>query len=165
MNKIDLNKVKRYSVLDRKTKSKVKSFAKVPLPIKSFFDALPDFLKASELKSLAVDIIKAREQGRGIILMMGAHPIKVGLSPIIIDLIKNGYITHLVLNGAGVIHDLEIAFWGQTSEEVAESLSDGSFGMVRETPVYLAEALSVVKWTLKVRLWIWAVSGPCISSS
>lgn len=141
MNKIDLNKVKRYSVLDRKTKSNVKSFAKTPKPIKSFFDALPDFLKAAEIKALTGDIIEARKQGKGIIWMMGAHPIKVGLSPVIIDLIKNGYITHLVLNGAGVIHDLEIAFWGQTSEEVAESLSDGSFGMVRETPVYLAEAL------------------------
>ncbi|MCD6162541.1 MAG: hypothetical protein J7K40_09040 [candidate division Zixibacteria bacterium] len=142
MNRIDLNKVKRYSVLDRKTKSNIKSFAKAPKPIKSFFEALPDFLKAADLKALARDIVDAQKRGRGIIWMMGAHPIKVGLSPVIIDLIKNGCITHLALNGASAIHDLEIAFWGQTSEEVAESLSDGSFGMVKETPLYLAEALS-----------------------
>ena len=74
--------------------------------------------------------------------MMGAHPLKVGLSPVIIDLVKTGYITHLALNGAGVIHDLEIAFWGRTSEEVAETLADGSFGMVKETPAYLAAALA-----------------------
>lgn len=140
----DLNKVKRYSVKDRPTKANINNFALVPKSIKSFFESLPKFLKAADLKSLASDMIKARERNKAIILMMGAHPIKVGLSPLIIDLIKNKYITHLALNGACIIHDLEIAFWGRTSEEVTETLTDGSFGMVEETPQYLAEALSRV---------------------
>jgi hypothetical protein len=89
-----------------------------------------------------MDMINARKRAKGIIWMMGAHPLKVGLSPVINDLIKTGYVTHLALNGAGVIHDIEIAFWGCTSEEVAETLVDGSFGMVKETPIYLAEALA-----------------------
>ncbi len=72
--------------------------------------------------------------------MMGAHPLKVGLSPVIIDLVQNGFITHLAINGAGVIHDLEIAFFGKTSEDVADGLADGSFGMVEETPALIFEA-------------------------
>jgi hypothetical protein len=142
MDKADLNRVKRYSVVDRKTKSDTSLFAGVPKPIKSFFESLPDFLKASDLKGLALDLINARKRNRGIIWMMGAHPLKVGLSPVINDLIGSGYITHLALSGAGVIHDLEIAFWGRTSEEVSKTLIDGSFGMVKETPIYLAEALA-----------------------
>jgi hypothetical protein len=142
MSRIDLNKIKRYSVSDRKTKSNIKSFAGVPGSIKSFFDSLPDFLKAADLKNLAQDIVRAKRRGKSIIWMMGAHPLKVGLSPVLNDLIKNGYITHLALNGAGVIHDLEIACWGRTSEEVAETLGDGSFGMVKETPIHLAKAVA-----------------------
>lgn len=139
---VDLNKIKRYSVVDRKTKSNTSLFARAPKPIKSFFESLPDFLKAADLKNLALDLIDARKKGKGIIWMMGAHPLKLGLSPVINDLIRNGYITHLALNGAGVIHDYEIAFWGRTSEDVAETITDGSFGMVKETPTYLAEALA-----------------------
>lgn len=139
--KADLTKIKRYSVKHRPTKSNVKDFASVPGPMRSFFNGLPNFLKAADLKNLAADIITARRKNKAVILMMGAHPIKVGLSPLIIDLIKNKYITHLALNGAGIIHDLEIAFWGNTSEEVADTLSDGSFGMIKETAQYLAEAI------------------------
>jgi len=142
IKRVDLKNAKRYSVKDRKTRSDVKRFAGVPKSIKSFFDSLPHFLKAADLKNLAADIIQARKHKKAIIWMMGAHPLKIGLPPIIIDLLKNGYITHLALNGAGVIHDLEIAYWGRTSEEVAETLADGSFGMVKETPEYLARALT-----------------------
>jgi hypothetical protein len=139
---IDLSKIKRHSVAARKTKSDVGRFAKIPKPSRQFFESLPEFLKATDLKSLATDMIIARKRRRGIIWMMGAHPLKVGLSPIIIDFMKHGYLTHLALNGACVIHDFEIAFWGQTSEEVAETLQDGSFGMVKETPIQLAAALA-----------------------
>lgn len=140
--RINLREIKRYSVSKRKTKTDVRLFSGVPKPIKSFFDALPDFLKAVDLKNLTMDMINARKRSKGIIWMMGAHPLKVGLSPIINELIRTGYMTHLALNGGGVIHDIEIAFWGRTSEEVAETLADGSFGMVKETPIYLAEALA-----------------------
>ena len=140
--KVDLKRIKRHSVKTRKTRSNINGFASVPKAIKSFFDSLPDFLKAADFKNLAGDIIEARNQDKAIIWMMGAHPLKIGLSPVIIDLMKNGFINHLALNGAGVIHDLEIAYWGCTSEDVAETLVDGSFGMVKETPEYLARALA-----------------------
>lgn len=142
MSRIDLSKVKRLSFDARKTKVEVGSFAGIPPAMKGFFDALPNFLKASDLRALSGDMIRARRRGKGIIWLMGAHPLKLGLSPVINDLIKNGYITHLALTGAGIIHDLEIAFWGRTSEDVQASLTDGSFGMVKETPMYLAQALA-----------------------
>jgi hypothetical protein len=141
-NRADLNRVKRIPVDKRATKAGVDRFAASPKSIKSFFDSLPDYLKAADLKKLASDMIKARHDRKAIIWMMGAHPIKLGLSPVIIDLIKNKYITHLALNGACVIHDFEIACWGRTSEEVAETLADGTFGMVEETPKLLAEAIA-----------------------
>lgn len=137
----DLSKVKRYSLNKRATKSDTRRFAGTIRPIRPFFDSLPGFLKASDLKNLTGAIISARNKNKGIIWMMGAHPLKVGLSPILIDLMKNGYVTHIAFNGACVIHDLEIAFWGRTSEEVADTIRDGSFGMVKETPKYLAEAV------------------------
>lgn len=137
----DLSKVKRYSLNLRGTKSDIRRFAAISKSIKPFLESLPVFLKAVELKELANDIINARRKGRGIIWMMGAHPLKVGLSPVIIDLMKQGYITQIAVNGAFIIHDLEIAFWGRTSEEVSDTIRDGSFGMVKETPRYLAESL------------------------
>lgn len=140
--RVDLKQLKRIAISRRATKSAVGSFSKIPGPARSFFNSLPDFLKAKDLRNLAIDLNKARRRHKGIIWMFGAHVLKVGLSPIINDLIKNGYMTHLALNGACVIHDLEIAFWGRTSEEVDVTLADGSFGMVRETPRYLAEALA-----------------------
>jgi hypothetical protein len=141
-NRADLSKIKRISVDARTTKADIGKFASVPESIKPFFDSLPDFLKASDLKNLAFDMNNAHDNDKAIVWMMGAHPIKLGLSPIIIDLIKNKYITHLALNGACIIHDFEIAYWGRTSEEVADTLADGSFGMVEETPKMLAEAIA-----------------------
>jgi len=141
-DKIDLAKVKRYSVHDRITKSECGRFGQPPRSMRPFFDSLPDYLKAADLRNLANDLIKAKRRKRAIVWLMGAHPLKVGLSPIIIDFMKRGFISHIALNGAGAIHDLEIAFWGRTSEEVADTLQDGNFGMVYETPEYLARAVA-----------------------
>ncbi len=68
-----------------------------------------------------------------VILMMGAHVVKVGLAPVIVDLLERGVITHVAMNSAAAIHDVESALWGKTSEDVAAALLDGSFGMARET--------------------------------
>ncbi len=141
-DKIDLARVKRYSVHDRITKAESSRFGKPVRGMRPFFDSLPDYLKAADLRDLAHDMIQAKKRGRAIIWLMGAHPLKVGLSPIIIDMLKRKYVSHIALNGAGAIHDLEIAFWGRTSEEVADTLRDGSFGMVFETPRYLAQAVA-----------------------
>ena len=134
---IDLTKLKRFSIKGRKNKTQVKDFAKVvsqKSDVLEFIDSLPDLLKASDFKRLIDLILKAKIKKKPIIFMLGAHPIKCGLSTVIIDLMKNGFITCLSTQGAGLIHDLEIAMWGKTSEEVGDSISDGSFGMIKETP-------------------------------
>lgn len=133
---IDLTKIKRYSIKDRKSKVDLGNLAKTAEPSSSlakFLDSLPRTLKVNDLFHLAQAVRKARSRGRPVIVMMGAHPIKCGLSPVLINLIAQGYITHLATNGAGAIHDYEMAFWGKTSEDVARGLEDGSFGMARET--------------------------------
>jgi hypothetical protein len=134
--RIDLSKIRTYSVKSRKSKAEIKNFGR-PLrtnsDISDFLRHLPGYLKAEELRSLVDLIIKARRKGKPIILMMGAHPIKCGLSPVLIDLMKQGFVTLLSTNGAGAIHDLEIALWGKTSEEVERGIENGSFGMARET--------------------------------
>jgi hypothetical protein len=135
-SRIDSSKLKTHSVRTRKSKSQVKGFGK-PLQPKSnmqdFLDNLPGYLTAEDFKALLEAIVSARRRKKPIILMLGAHPIKCGLSPILIDLMQNGFITALATNGAGAIHDLEIAFWGKTSEEVEKGIDDGSFGMAKET--------------------------------
>jgi hypothetical protein len=134
---IDLTKLKRYSIRKRGSKAQIKDFAKVvpeKADILEFLKALPHFLKAPDFKKLIDLILRARDTRKPIIFMLGAHPIKCGLSTIIVDLMQNGFITCLATHGAGLIHDLEIAVWGKTSEEVEKGIGDGSFGMVKETP-------------------------------
>jgi hypothetical protein len=133
---IDLSKIRTYSIKSRKSKTQIKSFGR-PLEsgsdIHEFLDSLPKYLKAQDLKSLVNSIVNAKRKKKPIILMLGAHPIKCGLSPILIDLMKEGFVTLLSTNGAGAIHDSEIAFWGKTSEEVEQAIEDGSFGMAKQT--------------------------------
>jgi hypothetical protein len=86
-----------------------------------------------DLAQLAQRIVRARQQKAPVILMMGAHVIKTGLSRFIIDLLERGVLTHVALNGAGAIHDFELALIGATSESVARYIRDGQFGMWQET--------------------------------
>ena len=142
--KTDLSKIKTIKVSDRKTKAEISRLGKAPdssSTISDFLNSLPDYLKARDLLLVAESIARARKRNSGIVWMMGAHPIKVGLTDIIVDLAANKFISHIALNGAGVIHDLEMAFFGRTSEEVADGLQDGSFGMVEETPALIFEAI------------------------
>ena len=141
--KIDISRVRTTKAATRKTKAEIAKMGRPTKPtvaISEFLESLPDYLKASDLRTVAASIAEARLKGRAIVWMMGAHPIKVGLSSILVDLIENGFVSHLALNGAGAIHDLEMAFLGRTSEEVSEGLADGTFGMVEETPGLLFEA-------------------------
>jgi hypothetical protein len=134
--RIDLNRVKTYSIRSRKSKTQIKNFGKSLKPdsdIYGFLKSLPKYLKAEDLRSLIGSIVNAKRKKKPIILMLGAHPIKCGLSPILIDIMKEGFVTLLSTNGAGAIHDLEIAFWGKTSEQVEEGIDDGSFGMAKQT--------------------------------
>jgi deoxyhypusine synthase len=105
--------------------------------MRTFFDSLPDVLAARDLRQLARDIAAAHRGRRCVLLMCGAHPLKVGLGPVICSLIRRGIITALATNGAAIIHDFELAAAGRTSEDVGEGLADGSFGMAEETGAFL----------------------------
>ncbi|MBK8914350.1 MAG: hypothetical protein IPM64_07050 [Phycisphaerales bacterium] len=95
--------------------------------------ALPDFLAVRELRRLAAAIVAARRAGRPVLLAFGGHVVKTGCGPLIIDLIRRGVVSAIATNGSGAIHDLELSQTGETSEEVADTIRDGTFGMVRET--------------------------------
>jgi deoxyhypusine synthase len=108
--------------------------------LRAFLDSLPEVLAARDLREIARRVAAARRQNRPVLLMAGAHPIKVGLSPIITDLLHDGIISALATNGAAIIHDFEFAFAGSTSEDVGAGLADGSFGMAEETGAFLNAA-------------------------
>lgn len=141
---LDFSRVKTYPLKKRFNKvrrsllgKKVRKGAR----FRSFVRGLPDILAAQNLKEIARKIARAHRRGRTVLLGMGAHPIKVGLGPLIIDFMEKGIISAVAMNGAGIIHDFEIAFMGETSEDVAASLKDGSFGMAEETGAFLNRAI------------------------
>jgi hypothetical protein len=128
--------LKTHSLRDRPSKVDITQFASAWAPegsFREFLDSLPRILGGSDLHSLVQAWSAARSGGRARLLAMGAHPIKVGLNPVIIDLMRRGWISGLALNGAGIIHDFEVALAGATSEDVAAQLRGGEFGMARET--------------------------------
>jgi hypothetical protein len=144
-NPLDLTGVKTYPLADRPSKVDAGDFAKPwrrGSSFRDFLSNLPDILAGSELKNIISAIVKAHLAERNILFGMGAHVIKVGLSPVVIDLMERGVITAVAMNGAGIIHDLELALVGHTSEDVAAAIEDGSFGMARETCTFAAKALA-----------------------
>ncbi len=143
--KLNISGVRTIKTAGRETKADFSKFGQPfdpDKPLAEFLKSLPSFLKAEDLLSLAGRIAKSKIDGEKIIWMMGAHPIKVGLSPVINDMIDNGFVSHLAVNGACIIHDIEAAFFGRTSEDVSKGIADGSFGMVEETPRIISEAVS-----------------------
>ncbi|MEW6051080.1 MAG: hypothetical protein AB1644_08495 [Candidatus Zixiibacteriota bacterium] len=133
---VDLAKVSRYPISRRDNKTEVRAFGVPfddPAAASGFLKSLPRFLKASELNEFIQLVRNARQRGHPFHLLLGAHTIKVGLSPIFIDLMNRLLVTGFSFNGAGLVHDLELAFFGGTSEDVQAGLTDGSFGMARET--------------------------------
>ena len=145
---IDLKQVKTYSISNRKSKVNISDFAKVHKKGSSFlqfWQYLPQILIGKELQELVEAIVRAFRNEKPVIIMMGAHVIKCGLSPLIISLMEKNIVKCIALNGAGVIHDVETAYWGTTSEDVAHALNDGSFGMVKETPEIINTALAYGK--------------------
>ncbi|MDD5561077.1 MAG: deoxyhypusine synthase family protein [Candidatus Omnitrophica bacterium] len=144
LSMIDPKKVKRYSIKTRFSKVNEKDFALKPAKLKSFrafLDSLPDILKARDLRALSADVASAARKKKAVILMAGAHVIKCGLNPVLIELMRKKVISCICLNGAGIIHDFEIAFQGKTSEDVAENLKNGSFGMGKETADFINQAV------------------------
>ncbi len=110
---------------------------------RDFLDSLPGLLAAADLQELARRIASTARARRTFLLMMGAHPIKVGLAPLICGLLRDGIVSAIATNGAAIVHDFEMAFAGRTSEDVGEGLSDGSFGMAEETGSFLNRAARI----------------------
>jgi len=141
---IDFSGIRTYPLKSRKSKVSIKEFGR-PLEgrdrITPFIDSLPDILAAKDLKAVIDAVVLAHKRKRPVIVGMGAHLTKVGLNPILIDLIERGVITALAVNGAVIIHDFELALAGKTSEDVDEQLGSGAFGMAEETGRDLNEAI------------------------
>ena len=108
---------------------------------KTFFGNFPRLLAAEKLHRLVDALASAHRDRKPVLALMGAHVLKVGLSPLIVDLMERRVITGVAMSGAGIIHDFELAYQGQTSEEVADALTDGSFGMAQETADFLNGAI------------------------
>jgi hypothetical protein len=141
----DLSGVRTYPLASRKSKANAADFARVPAPggsVAAFVDALPDILAGADLKAVVAALQAAHTSGRGLVWGLGAHVIKTGLSPVLINLMERGYVSALAINGAGVIHDFELALAGSTSEDVDEALGPGRFGMAEETATLLNAAIS-----------------------
>jgi hypothetical protein len=142
---IDFSNIKTVTITNRVSKVAVGSFA-APFDPEGSFEAfvasLPDFLKAQDLRQLVSEIALYRRQDRPCIVLMGAHVVKVGLAPVIIDLMKHGIITTVAMNSAASIHDTESALFGVTSEDVAANLLDGTFGMWKETGEFINGVLT-----------------------
>lgn len=142
---IDLTRVKSYPIQKRQNKVKIADFAKLgkgEVTFAGFIDSLPSILGGKSFKEITKAIASAHRKKRPVVLAIGAHVIKCGLSPIVIDLMKRDIVSAVVLNGAGAIHDFEIALIGETSEDVATGLESGIFGMAKETGKLMNEAIN-----------------------
>jgi len=142
---LDLSGVKRVPLVRRKSKVGSDLLARKWRrggSLREFIDSLPHLLASQSLRELVAALVHSRRNDRVLLWGMGAHVIKAGLSPILIDLMDRGWITGLATHGAGSIHDLEMALVGHTSEEVEEGLADGTFGMAKETAEIIHSALA-----------------------
>ena len=140
----DLSGIRTYPLASRKSKANAKDFARpshAGTRVGAFVESLPDILAGADFKAIVRAMRAARQEERGIVWGIGAHVIKTGLSPVLIDLMERGYVSALAMNGAGIIHDFEIALSGGTSEDVDEALGPGRFGMADETGRLLNEAI------------------------
>lgn len=140
---IDLSRVRTYPLATRPSKVAAAAGGRpigAGASVRDLVGALPDVLAARDFRTAAAEIAARAKRGRMVLLGMGAHPIKVGLSPLIVDQLERGVLGGLAMNGAGIVHDYEMAAAGATSEDVAAELDDGSFGMSEDTGRFLNEA-------------------------
>ena len=131
----ELGEVTTYPLAERKNKVSVDDFVSLAeqFSLQGFLDSLPNQFAGKTFRNFLKNWTCAVNNQKMVVLMMGAHVIKCGLSPMVIDLIRRKYITAVAFNGAGAVHDFEIAYQGATSEEVSDGLKTGSFGMAEET--------------------------------
>ncbi|MFH0812727.1 MAG: hypothetical protein V2A69_07785, partial [Pseudomonadota bacterium] len=137
---LSLEGISTVSLKERKSKVSIAQFSRRYSrgeSVAEFLNSLPQILAAQDLREVIDRIVTATKEGKTIIAGMGAHVIKVGLSPVIIQLMEEGVISGIALNGAGAIHDVELALEGKTSEEVETELDLGTFGMAEETATFI----------------------------
>ncbi|MFQ5328938.1 MAG: hypothetical protein ACE5D4_02990 [Thermodesulfobacteriota bacterium] len=143
---ISLKGLHTYSIKERKSKVRTEDFAS-PLDrgasFAGFLDSLPAILAADDIKAVANAVVEAHRADKTVAIGIGAHVIKVGLGPLIIDLMERGVVNSVAMNGAGIVHDFEVAYAGQTSEDVEAELGSGAFGMAEETGKLLNRAISL----------------------
>jgi len=141
---LDISGVRRRSIADLARKVSKEDLAAVmePTPaLRQFLGSLPGVLAGREFRDFLDAVTGRRAAGQPVLVMFGGHVVKCGLVPLLTDLMERGYVSALATHGAGAIHDVEMALFGRTSEEVADGLMDGSFGMVRETGDFFLRAL------------------------
>jgi hypothetical protein len=141
----DVSGVATYPLKSRGSKTRAEDFARPYArgsSLTAFLEGLPRILAAADLAAVVEAVRAARSRGGGIVWGLGAHVVKTGLSPIVIDLMERGFVSALATNGAGIIHDFEIALSGATSEDVGQSLGTGQFGMAEETGRLLNRAIN-----------------------
>src|SRR5436190_23588291 len=141
----DLSHVKTYPLGSRASKARAEDFAHAYVAgsgVPGLLASMPRILAAGDFAAVVERMSDARQRGGGIIWGFGAHVVKTGLSPILVDLMERGFVSALATNGAGIIHDFEIALSGATSEDVEEALGPGRFGMADETGRLLNAAVT-----------------------
>lgn len=141
----DLSGIKTYPLRSRQSKVSLAQFAtpyQAGSGLQGLLKSLPSLLAARDFKDVVEAIVTAKRAGRAIIWGLGAHVLKTGLSPVLVDLMERGYVSAIATNGAGVIHDFEIALSGGTSEDVDATLGPGTFGMAEETGTQLNRAIT-----------------------
>jgi hypothetical protein len=144
-DEFDLSDVQTYPLQSRANKATVRQFARPctgDASVGRLVDSLPDLLAGGDFKAVVRAIADAKRSGSGVVWGLGAHVIKTGLGPVLIELMERGYVSAIATNGAAVIHDFEIALAGATSENVEEALGPGRFGMADETGRLLNGAIN-----------------------
>lgn len=143
--KLDLEKLSLTSLEARPSKVSAEAVARPPKAgdsFETFWNGLPDILAAKDLRELVNDVARAHRAGKAVAVGIGGHVMKVGLSPLIVDLMRDGIINAVAANGSVCIHDVELAIAGKTSEDVDAALRDGSFGMAAETSDFILNAIN-----------------------
>src|SRR5256884_8778213 len=161
---ITLTHLHTYPLASRKSKVSVRDFAKPPAAnpsLNKFLASLPNFLAAADLRNLLAAIHTARKQRKAILWGIGGHVIKVGLGPVLNELMKRGFVSGIAMNGAALIHDFEIALAGSTSEDVEAGLGEGQFGMAGETGQYINE---FAKLSHRIRIGYGEAAGQFLCS-
>src|SRR3984893_4810545 len=149
---LTLAAVRTYPLASRKSKVSLRDSAKRPAAngsLVKLLDSLPDTLAAGDLRQLLAAIHDARKKRKAILWGIGGHVIKVGLGPVLIDLMRRGFVSGIAMNGAALIHDFEIALAGSTSEDVEAALGAGRFGMASETGQYINE-MAKLAWRIRI---------------